>query len=186
MTNPLCGKDGAAKVYGAQKGANQDMIKILDRNLFHFAQVIKRDLGKDVLNLKGGGAAGGLGAGLYAFLNARIEKGIELIMKVTKFKKYLKESDLVITGEGKIGGQVKYGKVILGVARLAKRYKVPVIALCGNLTDEAYSLHKYGITFLDSVIPYPIGLENSLKNTKKFVERKVEEISYLIKTFISQ
>ena len=180
VTNPLCGKDGAAKVYGPQKGATTTMVKILEKNLFHYAQVIKRYLDRDVLNLPGAGAAGGLGAGLLSFLDARMEKGVELILKTIELERYLKDADLVITGEGKIDAQVKYGKTILGVAKLAKKYNIPVIALCGALTDEAYELHRYGISVLASIIPAPISLDEAMRNAKKFLKKKAGELIRLI------
>ncbi len=180
VTNPLCGKDGAARIYGPQKGATPAMVEILEKNLFHYAQVIKKDLGREVINFPGAGAAGGLGAGLLSFLNAEMEKGVELILKIIKFEKYLEDADLVITGEGKIDAQVKYGKTILGVARLAKRHNIPVIALCGTLTDEAYELHRYGISVLESIISAPIGLDNAMKNAKKLLKKKAGELTRLI------
>lgn len=180
VTNPLCGKDGAAKVYGPQKGATPAMVETLEKNLFHYAQVIKRDLDRDVLNLPGAGAAGGLGAGLLSFLDARMEKGVELILKTIELEKCLKDADLVITGEGKIDAQVKYGKTIFGVAKLAKKHKIPVIALCGTITDEAYELHRYGISVLESIISAPMSLEEAMKNTKKFLKKKAGELIRLI------
>jgi len=92
-----------------------------------------------------------------------------------KFEKYLKDADLVITGEGKIDAQVKYGKTILGVAKLAKKYRIPVIALCGALTDEAYELHRYGISVLESIIPAPMNLDEAMKNAKKIPQEKRPE-----------
>ena len=180
VTNPLCGKDGAARVYGPQKGATKKMVETLEKNLFHYAGIIKRDLGKDVLNLPGAGAAGGLGAGLLSFLEARMEKGVELILKTIELERYLKDADFVITGEGKIDAQVKFGKTIFGVAKLAKRHNIPVIALCGTLTDEAYELHRYGISVLKSIIPAPMSLDEAMKNAKKFLKKKAGELIRLI------
>ncbi len=176
VTNPLCGKSGAAKIYGPQKGATPKMVTILEKSLFHYAKIIKKDLRREVLNLPGAGAAGGLGAGLSAFLNAKMEKGVELILKIMKFEKYLKNTDFVITGEGKIDAQVKYGKAILGVAKLAKKYKVPVIALCGTITEEAYDLHRYGISVLESIISSPMNLEEVMKKNRELLKKKAGEL----------
>jgi len=180
VTNPLCGKNGAAKVYGPQKGATPAMVETLEKNLFHYARIIKNDLGKEVLNLPGAGAAGGLGAGLCAFLDAKMEKGVELILKAIKFEKHLKNTDFVITGEGKIDAQVKYGKTILGVAKLARKHKIPVIALCGTLTDEAYELHRYGISVLESIISSPMSLEEVMRGNKELLKKKAGELIRLI------
>lgn len=183
VTNPLCGKSGAAKVYGPQKGATPKMVKILEKNLFHYAKIIKKDLKKDILNLPGAGAAGGLGAGLAAFLNAQMKKGVELVLKTMNFEKQLKNTDFVITGEGKIDAQVKYGKTILGVAKLAKKYKIPVIALCGTLTDEAYDLHRYGISVLESIISAPMSLEEAMGKSRELLKKKAGELIRLILIF---
>ncbi|MDO9464646.1 MAG: glycerate kinase [bacterium] len=145
VRNPLCGSNGAAYVYGSQKGATKAQIPKLDEALSHFASVIRRDIGVEVENLAGAGAAGGLGAGLVAFLGAHLKSGIELVMNASGIEHYIQEVDLVITGEGKIDGQTIFGKTPIGVAKLAKKYGKPVIAVCG-MVDEGYEeVYKNGI-----------------------------------------
>ncbi len=133
VQNPLYGKNGAAFVYASQKGASAYEVTFLDDGLKNFAKVVKRSLNKDISDLKGGGAAGGLGAGLKVFLDAEILSGIDFIMKAVQFEKYVKQSDVIITGEGCIDSQTAQGKTISGVLSVAKNYNKPVIAIAGCL-----------------------------------------------------
>ncbi len=134
VDNPLTGPRGAARVYGPQKGADPQMVEELDQILERFAAIILRDLGKDVKDIPGAGAAGGLGAGLMAFLNGRLAPGVELVLAAVKLEERIqKGADLVITGEGAINEQTVYGKTPIGVAKLAKRYHLPVIAIAGSI-----------------------------------------------------
>ncbi|HNR65492.1 MAG TPA: glycerate kinase, partial [Atribacterota bacterium] len=128
VQNPLCGPTGASNVYGPQKGATKEMVKILDDALSHFADIIKRDLGKDIKDIPGAGAAGGLGAGLMAFLDAELKPGIDIVIETVKLEQKLKDADLVITGEGEINASTIYGKTPIGVARVAKKYNIPVVS----------------------------------------------------------
>jgi glycerate kinase len=137
VDNPLCGPRGAAPVYSPQKGATPDMVRQLDENLAHFADVIARDLGKDVRNLRGAGAAGGLGAGLLAFCGAAIRPGVEIVIEAVRLRDRLNGADLLITGEGRIDRQSMMGKLIAGVARAAKAAGVPAVALVGSLGEGA-------------------------------------------------
>ena len=143
VNNPLAGEKGAAKVYGPQKGADPDMVELLDSGLNHFARKIKEFIGIDVLNMKGAGAAGGIAAGLAAFLGASIENGSDIVIKYTGFKEKIKNADLIITGEGKIDFQTQYGKTPMGVAKAAKAYNIPVIAICGVFKDDCDALYNY-------------------------------------------
>ncbi len=148
VTNPLCGDNGASKTYGPQKGATPQMAETLDEALLHFASIIKKDLGRDVLGIPGGGAAGGLGAGLTAFLDAELTCGVELILKAVGFEEHLKEADLVVTGEGKIDSQTARGKTLSGIARLTGKYKKPLIAFCGILGEGAETLSRKGLSII--------------------------------------
>ncbi len=137
VDNPLCGPRGAAAVYGPQKGADPESVRILDANLAHMADVIQRDLGKDVRDIPGAGAAGGLGAGLLAFFDAKLRPGIQMVMDALRFSERIAGADLIITGEGRLDRQSMMGKLIEGVGRAAKSAGVPVIALVGSVGQGA-------------------------------------------------
>ncbi|MEE9551544.1 MAG: glycerate kinase, partial [Gammaproteobacteria bacterium] len=145
VDNPLCGKKGAAHVFGPQKGATPAMVKKLDANLRHIGNLIKKDLRKDIRTIKGAGAAGGLGAGLLAFTGAKLKSGIDIVVEATEISKHIKGADLVITGEGRIDSQTAFGKTPAGVAKAAKKYKVPTIAIGGGITDDANDVFNHGI-----------------------------------------
>lgn len=182
VSNPLCGPKGAARVYGPQKGATLEMIKKLDESLAYFAEIIKRDLNKDIKDIPGAGAAGGLGASLMAFLDAELRPGIEIIIEAVQLEKAIKDADLVITGEGKIDSQTIYGKAPIGVAKIAKKYNIPVIAVAAIIGDDADIVHKYGINTLIKISEPPMGLAEPKskkvwlikRSIKQFFERKAE------------
>ena len=145
VDNPLCGPQGASRVFGPQKGADPEMADRLDHNLRHFAEIVLRDLEIEVLDLPGGGAAGGLGAGLVAFAGATLVPGIDLILDLIGFDRALKGADLVITGEGRLDAQSLGGKVPIGVARRAAAAGVPVIAVVGEAVGDMARVHEAGI-----------------------------------------
>lgn len=136
VQNTLCGREGASAVYGPQKGATLSDVSVLDKALAHFGRSIESQMNIDVLSLPGGGAAGGLGAGLVAFCGGTLMRGIDLTLRVTKFEERLRESDLVITGEGKIDRQLQYGKALSGVIERARKFTVPVVAVVGRMEGE--------------------------------------------------
>ena len=142
VENPLYGKNGAAFVYGPQKGADKNTVALLDRGLINFADIVKKDLGKDISEIKGGGAAGGLGAGLVAFLDAELLPGADLIIDLTGFAEKIKGADLVITGEGAMDDQTYSGKSGYGVAKTAKKYGIPVITINGSVDVDYNKLPK--------------------------------------------
>jgi len=176
VANPLLGKRGAARVYAAQKGATPKMVGELEKYLTNFARVIEEDLGIEVANVPGAGAAGGLGAGLVAFLNARIKQGVDIVIKAWGLNEKMENADLVFTGEGSIDRQTLYGKVPFGVAKIAKRYGVPVIAIAGNVEDGAYMLSKYGIEAIFSTTPRIMTLAEIRKNPGQLITNTVEQI----------
>jgi glycerate kinase len=137
VDNPLCGPRGAAAVYGPQKGATPEQVQALDRNLACLADIIERDLGKNVRDFPGAGAAGGMGAGLAAFLDARLDRGIRIVMDAVRFEERIHGADLIITGEGRLDRQSMMGKVIAGVGRAGKAAGVPVVALVGCIGEGA-------------------------------------------------
>jgi len=182
VSNPLCGPKGASWIYGPQKGATPEIIKELDKSLAHFAEIIKRDLNKDVKDVPGAGAAGGLGASLMAFLDAELRPGIEIIIEIVKLEQAIKGADLVITGEGKIDSQTIYGKAPIGVARIAKKYNIPVIAVAAIISADADIVHQYGIDTLIKISEPPMSLDEPKskkiglikRSVKQFLERKKE------------
>src|SRR5699024_6563663 len=131
VTNPLLGEKGATAVYGPQKGADKVMVKMLDQAMANYATILQRDIEMDVADEVGSGAAGGLGAACLVFLNANIRPGIEVIAKHTGLADMIKDATLVLTGEGKMDDQTIYGKAVTGIAQIAKRYGVPVVAITG-------------------------------------------------------
>lgn len=183
VDNPFYGPKGAAEIYSRQKGATEEMVKELDKGLKDLSEVIKKELHVDVSNLSGAGAAGGLGGGLVAFLNGKLSPGIEIVLEKVGLENELKDADFVITGEGRLDYQTAMGKAPVGVAKIAKKFDIPVIALAGGVTDEAVQTHEKGIDSFFSIMNYPITLEKAMKKetAKKFVEANTEEIFRLIK-----
>jgi glycerate kinase len=176
VKNPLCGPQGASAVYGPQKGATPEMIKILDDNLKHLTEIIKKDLKKDIRNIPGAGAAGGLGAALIAFLDANIRSGIEIIMELSNFEQQVKNCDVVITGEGSTDYQTMFGKVPYGVGQVAKKYNKPLICISGSLKEGYESLYDEGVTALFSISPGPISLKDSIERGDELLERVSENV----------
>ncbi len=174
VTNPLCGEQGASWVYGPQKGATEEMCQQLDEALANYAEVIKRDLGIDVLDIPGAGAAGGLGAGLVAFLGAKLVSGIEIVSEAVGLTDYLKEAALVFTGEGRIDTQTLFGKTVAGIAAKAKAFRIPVVAIVGELAGDYKELHHHGIDAALSIAPGPISLEESMANAEKLIADAAE------------
>ena len=181
VTNPLVGKDGAADIFGPQKGATPEQVKILDRNLASFACIIRRDLGKEVSLLSGAGAAGGLGAGLCAFLGAEIKSGINLVLDLLNFSGKAKDADLIVTGEGRIDGQVKFGKALFGLGKTAQKLKIPLIAFCGSYSQDAFKLHDSGITAFFSILPGPCRLPEAMENGEEFLLSTSTEVGFLLR-----
>ena len=174
VSNPLCGPKGASRVYGPQKGATPEMIKKLDESLAYFAEIIKRDLNKDIKDMPGAGAAGGLGAGLIAFLDAELRQGIEIIIEIVKLERAIQDADLVITGEGKIDSQTIYGKAPIGVAKIAKKYNVPVIAVAAIIGDDADIVHQYGIDTLLKISEPPMNLNESKVKKYRLIKKTIK------------
>lgn len=146
IDNPLYGRNGAAYIFAPQKGASPRDVALLDENLQIFADVIKKELGTDITDLKGGGAAGGAGAGAKVFLNAKLKQGIETVLDLVNFEHMLKDCDCVFTGEGKLDDQSLSGKVVSGIGKRAKKLNVPVFAVVGNFEGSKEMLKDYGIS----------------------------------------
>lgn len=181
VTNPLTGKEGASAVFGPQKGATAETIERLDTALAHYAQIIARDLDVDVLELAGGGAAGGMGAALYAFCGAQLRRGIEIVTDALQLDACVADADLVITGEGRIDSQTIHGKVPVGVAKVAKRYNKPVIGIAGSLTADVGIVHEHGLDAVFSVIYTVCTLEDALKNAAENVRMTARNVAATLK-----
>ncbi len=180
VTNPLCGEQGASRIYGPQKGATEKMCQQLDEALANYAGVIKRDLGIDLMEIPGAGAAGGLGAGLIAFLGAKLMSGIEMVSEVVRLTDHLKEASLVFTGEGKLDGSTLFGKAVAGVAAKAKALNIPVVALAGAVDGDSQEFSRHGINAALSVTPGPISLKESMANAEKLIADAAERALRLI------
>lgn len=174
VSSPLYGSDGAAFVYGPQKGATPDMVKQLEVALRNFSSVITQDLGLDIANLPGAGAAGGLGAGLVAFLGAVLQRGVDLICDSIGFEKYLEDADLVITGEGRIDFQTAFGKTAVGIAKRAKAFQKPVIAICGELGQGYQEVYKYGIDTVMSILSRFTSRDEAMREAGELLQDATE------------
>lgn len=176
VDNPLFGENGAAYVYSPQKGADRKMVKELDKKLRYFNEIVKKELDKDINQIPGAGAAGGLGAGLVAFLDASLQPGIDLVLDIVKFDQHLKGIDIIITGEGSLDGQTIHGKTPVGVAKRAKKYNIPVIAVAGTLGKDVKKVLNKGIDSYFSIIDRPDELSSIIKRTDKLLEECSEQI----------
>jgi len=181
VTNPLTGKNGATAIFGPQKGATPDMIPKLDGYLKHYADIIRRDLGIDVDNVPGAGAAGGMGAALHGFCHAELRQGIEIVTEALGLDALVRDATLVITGEGRIDSQSINGKVPIGVARVAKRYNKPVIAIGGSLTKDVDVVFENGIDAVFSVLYSICSLEEALASAAENLQKSARNIAATIK-----
>ncbi|SDT23958.1 glycerate kinase [Paenibacillaceae bacterium GAS479] len=181
VTNPLCGPTGASHIFGPQKGASPEMVLKLDASLAHYAAVVNEKLNKDVRDVPGAGAAGGLGAGLLIFTQAKLQRGIDIIINYTGFREKLASADYVLTGEGGMDAQTKFGKTPHGVAKAAKGEGKKVIALAGYIGEGVEVLYGEGIDAIFGIVPGASELEKLLTEGPKNVERAAENIGRLIK-----
>lgn len=158
IDNPLCGPHGASAVFGPQKGADPECVKMLDAGLKHLAEIVSCNLGKEILNLPGSGAAGGMGGGMVAFFDSSLQMGIETVLDAVSFDELLENTALVISGEGKIDQQSLRGKVVIGVARRTKKAGVPLLAVVGDIGDDINAAYEEGVTGIFSInrvaVPY--------------------------------
>ncbi|MDW4510658.1 glycerate kinase [Priestia megaterium] len=181
VDNPLTGETGASAVFGPQKGATPDIVKQLDRNLAHYAAVIEKEMDIHIQNVPGAGAAGGLGGGLLAFLSAELKPGVDIVIEATQLESYIKDADLVITGEGRIDGQTIYGKTPIGVAKTAKKHSVPVIAIAGSIGAGSEAVYEHGISALFSVVPGAVDLSEALAKAVENIERTAKNVASVIR-----
>lgn len=183
VTNPLLGSTGATYVFGPQKGATPEMLDRLEENLQHFSKVIHRDLKVNVSDIPGAGAAGGLGAGLLAFCSARMVSGFELVSQLTHLEEHISKASMVFTAEGKMDFQTAHGKTISGMARMAQRHGVPVIALAGMVEGDLTELYSQGLTSAFAIADQPMSLEESKARASELLEKRTEQVMRTIKAF---
>lgn len=184
VNNPLYGPNGAAYIFGPQKGADQKIVQELDEGLRHFSKVLKKQLDVDIHHFPGAGADGGLGGAFVGFLDGKLQSGTRLILDVLQIEKYLKAADFVITGEGRLDSQTAMGKAPSGIAQLAGNYHVPVIALAGGVTADSSALNDLGITSYFSIMNEPMALEQAMNTNKTYENLKCisNQLFRLIKT----
>ena len=180
VTKPLIGKNGASAVFGPQKGATEEMVEKLDKNLAHFAEVIKKELGIDIAEVPGGGAAGGLGASLKAILKAELKSGVELVVEYTSLKEKLQGAAYVFTGEGSIDFQTINGKTPFGVAKAAKEKGIPVIAFAGRIGPGSEMLYNHGINSIIGILPEAMDINKALIDGKENLERAADSIMRIL------
>lgn len=181
VDNPLCGRLGASAVFAPQKGADEDMVKLLDEGLAHLAKIIKRDLHIEVKDIKGAGAAGGLGAGSIVFLQSKLTKGIDVILDTINFDELVSKADIVFTGEGKFDSQSLHGKVVMGVANRSQKYKTPVIVVTGAIGENIQEAYNKGITAIFSINKEPMEFSKSALKSKENMILTMENILRLLK-----
>lgn len=181
VDNPLTGPKGASFIYGPQKGGTPEQLIELDRNLTHFAEVIKSKIGVDIEQVPGSGAAGGLGAGIMAFLNGNLENGGELLVDILKLDEKVADADLVITGEGGINHQTIFGKTPVAVSRVAKKHDVPVVALAGSISEGYESVYGEGIHAVFSILNQPVSLEEAIDQGYGNLKQTAENVARVIR-----
>ncbi len=184
VDNPTLGEKGAARVFGPQKGADPAMIEVLEQNLRHCFTILFEQRGIDLRQVKGGGAAGAFAAGLMAFFTCEMTAGIELALEHNRFAEHLKDSDLVITGEGQIDAQTIDGKAPIGVARLAREHGLPTIALVGGINLDERRLHEAGIQAVFPIVDKPMSLQDALDNAEDLLRRAALRLGYALQIHI--
>lgn len=182
VTNPLLGPNGATYIFGRQKGASDEVLKELEEGMENYAKVLINAFNKDCTSFAGAGAAGGMGAALTFFCNAKLQSGIDTVLDLLKIEDKLKGCDIVIVGEGRMDGQSVNGKAPVGVAKRAALHHVPAIALCGSYTDDAKVLYNCNIKAMFSICNGPMTLGDSMQNASKLIETSAENAAraYLI------
>ncbi|MCU4519778.1 glycerate kinase [Acinetobacter schindleri] len=175
VNNPLCGPNGASAIFGPQKGATPEMVQQLDLNLNHYANLVEASLGIFIKNVAGSGAAGGLGFGLMAFADAKLQSGVELIIEQSRLAEKIAQADYVLTGEGKIDSQTALGKTPFGVAQVAQQFNKPVLAFAGLVGEGIESLFDAGFSQIVGINPPDCSLEEALKNGEVNLEKAVSK-----------
>lgn len=180
VKNPLWGAEGASAVYGPQKGADKEMIKILDLALQHYGSKLTELFGRDIAAIPGSGAAGGLGAGLLAFCHAILRPGFEEISVILGLESKISTSDLIITGEGQIDSTSVNGKVLSGVGLLSSQYNKPVLAFCGSIGPGAEAVYQIGIQSFVSIVSEPMQLSTAMESTASLLSDAAERVAKML------
>lgn len=182
VTNPLTGTKGATRIFGPQKGGTREELMCLEEGMCHYEKILRNYCGYDVGKVPGAGAAGGLGAAMLAFAPARIESGIQVILKILEFEKLLPGTDLVITGEGQVDFQSVFGKVPFGVASLCKKYGIPCVVIAGSLGEGAEKLTGCGVTGMTSILSRPMSLQQAMEQAEELFADAAERMFWMLKT----
>ena len=182
VSNPLLGPNGATSIYGPQKGASPSVVKELEAGLTQFSKIVRRDLGRDIAECPGAGAAGGVGGALLAFTNSRIQSGIDLICDTLHVDDHFRNTNLVITGEGRIDQSTIFNKAPVGIARRAKAFGIPVIALAGSLGSGYRDVYSHGIDAVYCILDRPLSFRESVDQTYKLLSDATERALRLFKT----
>ena len=181
VDNPLCGEKGASAVFGPQKGATPEIVQQLDRALFHFSDIVQQDLDLNIRDQAGAGAAGGMGGGLLLLPNVQLKAGVQIIIDAVNLNEQIKGADLVITGEGRMDSQTVHGKTPIGVAKAAKLFNKPVIAIVGSLKDDYEVVYKHGIDAVFPIIRQLKSLDETLKLGRENLISTAQNIARLYK-----
>lgn len=180
VRNPLLGEKGCSLMYSPQKGATPEIVNQLEKNMKSFIDIAERTIGRQVRDVPGAGAAGGLGAGLMMFLEAELRQGINIVMDACLFSERIKGADLILTGEGKIDSQTVFGKTIAGIALQAKSAKIPVIAFSG-IVEKADKLYELGITNIYPIRDESVSIEESIAQASALLQKAVEKVMQVYK-----
>ena len=181
VDNPLCGEKGASAVFGPQKGATPEIVQQLDRALFHFSDIVQQDLDLNIRDQAGAGAAGGMGGGLLLLPNVQLKAGVQIIIDAVNLNEQIKDADLVITGEGRMDSQTVHGKTPIGVAKAAKLFNKPVIAIVGSLKDDYEVVYEHGIDAVFPIIRQLKSLDETLKLGRENLISTAQNIARLYK-----
>lgn len=180
IDNPLYGKNGAAYIFAPQKGADSEMVAVLDEKLKYIASLTEKQTGNNYYDIKGAGAAGGMGFGVCAFLGGSLKPGVNLILETIGFENQLSDTDLIITGEGRLDSQSLSGKAVIGISRIAQKYNVPVIAVVGSVADDVSPVYTQGVTAVFTTNTQPVPFEIAAANTGRNLAFTVENIRRMI------
>lgn len=180
VSNPLTGDQGASKVYGPQKGATDQMVSRLDKNLDHFAAVVKEHTGRDVKNMPGAGAAGGIGAAMMAFLNAELKPGFTIVKELVGLEEAVEAADLVISGEGKIDYQTQFGKTPYGVAQIARKFNKPLYAFAGIVGEGIQDFNKFGFTEILRIADPGMDQRESIRRAPELLQQAAVRLMHQV------
>ena len=180
IDNPLYGKNGAAYIFAPQKGADSEMVAVLDEKLKYIASFTEKQTGNNYYDIKGAGAAGGMGFGVCAFLGGSLKPGVNLILETIGFENQLSDTDLIITGEGRLDSQSLSGKAVIGISRIAQKYNVPVIAVVGSVADDVSPVYTQGVTAVFTTNTQPVPFEIAAASTGRNLAFTVENIRLMI------